>query len=185
MVLLSFIIIDLSVDLIKSQRYDHCICSFWLIVSTGLHQISHICFLSLTWTPPWKAQFCSLSSTTGLIVICWHCMVMYISQPWSSNFFIFFAICSCLKVILEMLEKLPNPDINFLLFECGFQVRHADPGWWLSGLFKEASSIWSIVFLTIFHTLQLLCELSLDPLTSGPIMDLLSSKKYQFFLRVR
>nr|VDD37525.1 unnamed protein product [Brassica oleracea] len=57
---------------------------------------------------------------------------------------------SCLKVILEMLEKLPNPDINFLLFECGF---------------------------------QLLCELSLDPLTSGPIMDLLSSKKYQFFLR--
>uniref|UniRef100_A0A1J3IWV9 Nuclear pore complex protein NUP205 n=1 Tax=Noccaea caerulescens TaxID=107243 RepID=A0A1J3IWV9_NOCCA len=57
---------------------------------------------------------------------------------------------SCLKVILEMLEKLPNPDINFLLFEFGF---------------------------------QLLCELNLDPLTSGPTMDLLSSKKYQFFLR--
>ncbi|CAH8279240.1 unnamed protein product [Arabidopsis lyrata] len=57
---------------------------------------------------------------------------------------------SCLKVILEMLEKLPNPDINFLLFEFGF---------------------------------QLLCELNLDPLTSGPTMDLLSSKKYQFFLQ--
>ncbi|CAH2060609.1 unnamed protein product [Thlaspi arvense] len=57
---------------------------------------------------------------------------------------------SCLKIILEMLEKLSNPDINFLLFEFGF---------------------------------QLLCELSLDPLTSGPTMDLLSSKKYQFFLR--
>lgn len=37
---------------------------------------------------------------------------------------------------------------------------------------------------TIFHSLQLLCELSLDPLTSGPIMDLLGSKKYQFYLRV-
>ncbi|VVB01678.1 unnamed protein product [Arabis nemorensis] len=57
---------------------------------------------------------------------------------------------SCLKVILEMLENLPNPEINFLLFEFGF---------------------------------QLLCELNLDPLTSGPTMDLLSSKKYQFFLR--
>ncbi|EOA12740.1 hypothetical protein CARUB_v10028249mg [Capsella rubella] len=57
---------------------------------------------------------------------------------------------SCLKVILEMLEKLPNPDINLLLFEFGF---------------------------------QLLCELSLDPLTSGPTMDLLSSKKYQFFIQ--
>nr|AFJ66182.1 hypothetical protein 11M19.28 [Arabidopsis halleri] len=57
---------------------------------------------------------------------------------------------SCLKVILEMLEKLPNPHINFLLFEFGF---------------------------------QLLCELNLDPLTSGPTMDLLSSKKYQFFLQ--
>ncbi|KFK26746.1 hypothetical protein AALP_AA8G287800 [Arabis alpina] len=57
---------------------------------------------------------------------------------------------SCLKVILEMLEKLPNPDINFLLFEFGF---------------------------------QLLCELNVDPLTSGPTMDLLSRKKYQFFVR--
>ncbi|ESQ37635.1 hypothetical protein EUTSA_v10002339mg [Eutrema salsugineum] len=57
---------------------------------------------------------------------------------------------SCLKVILDILEKLPNPDINFLLFEFSF---------------------------------QLLCELSLDPSTSGPTMDLLSSKKYQFFLR--
>jgi nuclear pore complex protein Nup205 len=33
---------------------------------------------------------------------------------------------SCLKVILEMLEKLPNPDINFLLFEFGFQVGHTN-----------------------------------------------------------
>ncbi|XP_010533163.1 PREDICTED: nuclear pore complex protein NUP205 [Tarenaya hassleriana] len=57
---------------------------------------------------------------------------------------------SCLKVILEMLEKLPNPDINFLLFEFGFQLFY---------------------------------ELSLDPLTSGPTMDLLSSKKYQFFIQ--
>ncbi|CAE6088933.1 unnamed protein product [Arabidopsis arenosa] len=28
---------------------------------------------------------------------------------------------NCLKVILEMLEKVPNPHINFLLFEFGFQ----------------------------------------------------------------
>ncbi|XP_073116730.1 nuclear pore complex protein NUP205 isoform X3 [Elaeis guineensis] len=55
---------------------------------------------------------------------------------------------SCLKVILDNLEKLSKPDINALLHEFGF---------------------------------QLLYELCLDPLTSGPVMDLLSTKKYQFF----
>lgn len=55
---------------------------------------------------------------------------------------------SCLKVILDNLEKLSKPDINALLHEFGF---------------------------------QLLYELCLDPLTSGPTMDLLSTKKYQFF----
>ncbi|XP_020537054.1 nuclear pore complex protein NUP205 isoform X2 [Jatropha curcas] len=57
---------------------------------------------------------------------------------------------SCLKVILEILEKLLKPDINALLHEFGF---------------------------------QLLYELCLDPLTCGPTMDLLSSKKYQFFVK--
>ncbi|XP_052198623.1 nuclear pore complex protein NUP205 isoform X2 [Diospyros lotus] len=57
---------------------------------------------------------------------------------------------SCLKVILDILEKLSKPDINALLHEFGF---------------------------------QLLYELCLDPLTSGPTMDLLSSRKYQFFVK--
>ncbi|KAF2282365.1 hypothetical protein GH714_043827 [Hevea brasiliensis] len=57
---------------------------------------------------------------------------------------------SCLKVILEILEKLLKADINALLHEFGF---------------------------------QLLYELCLDPLTCGPTMDLLSNKKYQFFVK--
>ncbi|XP_022938219.1 nuclear pore complex protein NUP205 isoform X2 [Cucurbita moschata] len=57
---------------------------------------------------------------------------------------------SCLKVVLEILEKLSNPEVNALLFEFGF---------------------------------QLLYELCLDPLTSGPVMDLLSNKKYYFFVK--
>ncbi|PAN04610.1 hypothetical protein PAHAL_1G079100 [Panicum hallii] len=55
---------------------------------------------------------------------------------------------SCLKVILDNLEKVTKPDINALLHEFSF---------------------------------QLLYELCLDPLTCGPVMDLLSTKKYQFF----
>ncbi|KAK8962834.1 hypothetical protein KSP40_PGU009570 [Platanthera guangdongensis] len=55
---------------------------------------------------------------------------------------------SCLKVILDNLEKLLKPEINALLYEFGF---------------------------------QLLYELCLDPFTAGPTMDLLSTKKYQFF----
>uniref|UniRef100_A0A0E0JX12 Nuclear pore complex protein NUP205 n=1 Tax=Oryza punctata TaxID=4537 RepID=A0A0E0JX12_ORYPU len=55
---------------------------------------------------------------------------------------------SCLKTILDNLEKVTKPDINALLHEFGF---------------------------------QLLYELCLDPLTCGPVMDLLSTTKYQFF----
>ncbi|KAL5547863.1 hypothetical protein UlMin_003094 [Ulmus minor] len=57
---------------------------------------------------------------------------------------------SCLKVILDILEKLSKPDVNALLHEFGF---------------------------------QLLYELCMDPLTCGPTVDLLSSKKYQFFVK--
>ncbi|EXC04145.1 hypothetical protein L484_006623 [Morus notabilis] len=57
---------------------------------------------------------------------------------------------SCLKVVLEILEKLSKPDVNALLHEFGFQLLH---------------------------------ELCLDPLTCGPAMDLLSNKKYRFFVR--
>lgn len=57
---------------------------------------------------------------------------------------------SCLKVILDILETLPKPDINCLLHEFGF---------------------------------QLLYELCSDPLTSGPTVDLLSTKKYHFFVK--
>ncbi|PKA64573.1 hypothetical protein AXF42_Ash007319 [Apostasia shenzhenica] len=55
---------------------------------------------------------------------------------------------SCLKVILENLDKLLKPEVNALLHEFGF---------------------------------QLLYELCLDPLTADPTMDLLSTRKYQFF----
>ncbi|KAK6945090.1 Nucleoporin Nup186/Nup192/Nup205, partial [Dillenia turbinata] len=57
---------------------------------------------------------------------------------------------SCLKVVLQILEKLWKPEANALLHEFGF---------------------------------QLLYELCLDPLTCGPTMDLLSSKRYQFFMK--
>ncbi|KAG8058444.1 hypothetical protein GUJ93_ZPchr0002g26266 [Zizania palustris] len=55
---------------------------------------------------------------------------------------------SCLKTILDNLEKVTKTDINALLHEFSF---------------------------------QLLYELCLDPLTCGPVMDLLSTTKYQFF----
>ncbi|XP_050229098.1 nuclear pore complex protein NUP205 isoform X2 [Mercurialis annua] len=57
---------------------------------------------------------------------------------------------SCLKVILEILDKVSKPEINALLHEFGF---------------------------------QLLNELCVDPLTCGPIMDLLCNKNYQFFVK--
>lgn len=57
---------------------------------------------------------------------------------------------SCLKVILEILDKLVKEDVNALLHEFGF---------------------------------QLLYELCSDPLTCAPTMDLLSNKKYQFFIK--
>lgn len=31
-------------------------------------------------------------------------------------------VCSCLKVILDNMEKLSKPEINALLYEFGFQV---------------------------------------------------------------
>ncbi|KAL5098578.1 hypothetical protein RYX36_002905 [Vicia faba] len=57
---------------------------------------------------------------------------------------------SCMKVILDILEKLLKPDVNALLHEFGF---------------------------------QLLYELCIDPFTSVPTMDLLSNKKYRFFVK--
>lgn len=57
---------------------------------------------------------------------------------------------SCLKIILDVLEKLLKPDINALLHEFAF---------------------------------QLLYELCTDPLTGNPMMDLLSTKKYWFFVQ--
>ncbi|XP_047339294.1 nuclear pore complex protein NUP205 isoform X2 [Impatiens glandulifera] len=57
---------------------------------------------------------------------------------------------SCLKVVLDILEKLSKPEINALLHEFG---------------------------------LHLLYELCTDPFTSGPTLDLLSSKKYHFFVK--
>ncbi|KAL8128568.1 hypothetical protein V2J09_017723 [Rumex salicifolius] len=57
---------------------------------------------------------------------------------------------SCLKVILDMLDKLLKSEVNGLLHEFGF---------------------------------QLLYELCVDPLTCGPMLDLLSDRKYHFFIK--
>lgn len=57
---------------------------------------------------------------------------------------------SCMKVILDILEKLLKPDVNALLHEFCFQ------------LFQE------------------LCT---DPFTSVPTMDLLSNKRFRFFVK--
>ncbi|KAJ7956691.1 Nuclear pore complex protein [Quillaja saponaria] len=57
---------------------------------------------------------------------------------------------SCMKVILDILEKLLKPDVNAMLHEFGF---------------------------------QLLYELCIDPQTCDPTMDLLSNRKYQFFVK--
>ncbi|KAL3825107.1 hypothetical protein ACJIZ3_021136 [Penstemon smallii] len=57
---------------------------------------------------------------------------------------------SCLKVILDILDKLLKPEVNALLHEFGFQLMY---------------------------------ELCVDPLTSVPVMDLLCTKKYKFFIK--
>lgn len=46
------------------------------------------------------------------------------------------------------------------------------------------TSPYIFVCLKYSRLLQLLYELCMDPLTSSPIMDLLCTKKYQFFLKV-
>ncbi|KAK4343497.1 hypothetical protein RND71_036591 [Anisodus tanguticus] len=65
---------------------------------------------------------------------------------------------SCLKIILDVLEKLLKPDVNALLHEFAFQ-------------------------LIIGYYVQLLYELCTDPLTCNPMMDFLSTKKYWFFVQ--
>ncbi|KAI5422640.1 hypothetical protein KIW84_045898 [Lathyrus oleraceus] len=57
---------------------------------------------------------------------------------------------SCMKVILDILEKLLKPDVNALLHEFSFQLFH---------------------------------ELCTDPFTSVPTMDLLSNKRFRFFVK--
>jgi nuclear pore complex protein Nup205 len=87
--------------------------------------------------------------------------------------------CSCLKIILDNLEKVTKPDINALLHEFSFQVCFLS--------LAEVRSSYFTFFCTKFICLvwiQLLYELCLDPLTCGPVMDLLSTTKYQFFSKV-
>ncbi|KAI5441240.1 nuclear pore complex protein NUP205 isoform X1 [Lathyrus oleraceus] len=57
---------------------------------------------------------------------------------------------SCMKVILDILEKLLKPDVNALLHEFSFQLFY---------------------------------ELCTDPFTSVPTMDLLSNKRFRFFVK--
>lgn len=94
-----------------------------------------------------------------------------------------FHCTSCLKIILDNLEKVTKPDINALLHEFSFQVCFV-----VSVLRNYISrSIILRISLSYLHFpvwIQLLYELCLDPLTCGPVMDLLSTKKYQFFSKV-
>lgn len=114
--------------------------------------------------------------------------------------------CSCLKIILDVLEKLLKPDINALLHEFAFQV----------GVVCHCIGVYILVYfpfhmicqltlscrgcqsvlgncykslyfgeLIIGYYMQLLYELCTDPLTCNPMMDLLSTKKYWFFVQVR
>lgn len=83
-----------------------------------------------------------------------------------------------------------------LLHEFGFKVRSNSLClfWDISSFFLFSFGAHISLFVWIFPTvclrefldyLQLLYELCLDPLTGGPTMDLLSSKKYQFFVKVK
>lgn len=89
-------------------------------------------------------------------------------------------ILSCLKVILDILEKLSKPGVNSLLHEFGFQVWN--PSWYLFVMLHISFYLW---WISLNCFVQLLYELCLDPLTCGPTMDLLSNKKYQFFVKVQ
>ncbi|KAF3668339.1 Nuclear pore complex protein [Capsicum annuum] len=80
---------------------------------------------------------------------------------------------SCLKIILDVLEKLMRPEINALLHEFAFQ----------SMFLATAITPWYFGELIIGHCMQLLYELCTDPLTCNPVMDLLSTKKYRFFVQ--
>ena len=107
---------------------------------------------------------------------------------------------SCLKVILEILENLSKPDVNALLHEFGFQVRVtlSCTSYFLKRKFLALNQfLFSFIVsqvckgvrlflrkISIVHIMQLLYELCLDPLTCGPTMDLLSNKKYHFFVKV-
>lgn len=84
-------------------------------------------------------------------------------------------------MILDILENLLKPEVNALLHEFGFQV------WWYFILvYEEMVSLGLMHFRDLeFFPLQLLYELCVDPLTSGPTMDLLSNKRYHFFLKVQ
>lgn len=96
-------------------------CSFSLIILVGRHQILHIYCLSLILIPLSSGLYYSQSFITGSYG---HWLPLYYCFMLPSVVsIVHYVICSCLKVILDILEKLSKPDVNALLHEFGFQVR--------------------------------------------------------------
>lgn len=87
----------------------------------------HIYCLILTLTPQLNERFYNQNFTTGFcpsfLVASYSSIFLFVFLLFMKSFLHFFCLtCSCLKVILEVLDKLLKPDINALLHEFGFQV---------------------------------------------------------------
>ncbi|KAH9317382.1 hypothetical protein KI387_019151, partial [Taxus chinensis] len=92
---------------------------------------------------------------------------------------------SCLRVILHILEMLSNADANAVLHEFGFQVLLCPLVWmsvYPSFMLYFQHSVSKPDLVSLFG-LQLIYELCVDALTGGPMIDLLRSEKYEFFMK--
>lgn len=116
-----------------------------MTISIDPPQISRICFSSLIWMFQWSGQCCNQNIIIGFeffqISKCFRT-----DNSCNLSSFVFchslidkLSFCkflsSCLKIILDILEKLSRPDVNALLHELGFQVSW-DLGIWVSFLFQ-------------------------------------------------
>lgn len=98
-------------------------CSFLLTTLADQLRMSHICYLNLTLRHPLSGQFCSQNFIIGDFMVLRYVILFCIVKSHYIIVVAWFFLCSCLKVILEILEKLSNPEVNALLYEFGFQVR--------------------------------------------------------------
>lgn len=97
------------------------ICSCSLIILAVLPQISHTCYSNLMLMALLRGPCFSQSFTIGSISIL-ICILTPVLLYFTQGLEIRFFYCSCLKIILDVLEKLMRPEINALLHEFAFQV---------------------------------------------------------------